>query len=1195
MKKIFLLFLFAILSIATSKAQLSDGAQAPDWVLVDLDGNTHHLQEYLDAGKTVYIDMFATWCGPCWNYHQTHALKNLYEQYGPNGTDEVMVFGIEADQSTPTNCIYDDACPSSQGDWTAGVPYPIIDLTATNGANMANDYNLNYYPTIYGICPNGQIWEVGQIQVSALVNFMNNCPQPPPLSLDFQVTDISCSLAPTGAISLNVQGGKTPYTYQWSNGATTQSLNNIPAGVYSAVVTDNKGDQINTGNITVDGPTSLISITSQTAEQSTCEQSNGSASITVQGGDPNYTYIWNNGATTPSISGVFAGTYTVQAIDGQGCNTSTTIEVYNIPSPTVQVSNNGQQLSCSNPTVTISSAGSSTGPEYSYSWTTSNGTILTDPLLTNITVGSPGLYVLTIFNTTLGCYNANFIQITGAAGLPVANAGSDDYLPCSGGETTLSGSASSTGNNFTYSWSTADGNIVSNPNGIEIDIDEPGTYILEVTNTTNGCVATDEVIVEVDNTVDVTSSVSQINCNGAANGSISFNETNYTYSWSTGATTSSITDLSVGSYQVTVTNNAGCTTTQSFTITQPTVLTSTFSGTDATDATSNDGTITANPAGGTGPYTYAWSSGQTTKTISGLSPGSYSVIITDSKGCVTEGSYGVNVQGCTLSATSSVSDATCYGNETGSVTLDLSNVTGTPTILWNTGATTATLTDVSAGSYSATIQDEAGCLTVVNVIISQPDEISLSSIVSNGPLCPQDNTGTITVEADGGEGTFTYAWSNGETGNAIEGVNAGIYSVIITDGSGCSTTKEINLKSQDTEKPSLKLKTTDINIEADGLAKVTFPKIDDGSSDNCTEYTVTMEPEQFDCASLGIQTVEVTMTDMSGNKTIKTVDVNVIDNTAPSWDNCPNANYLANSCTGLVDLDLSYNDNCTEVLFEQIKGQELDVEFPLGNTAQEYVIIDASGNSNTCSFTVHRDSELQLNTVQQNSSCNNLGNIEITTDGGSSPVTYEWEDGSTESTAKVQPGTYVIVVTDASGCAKETTITINGPYVYDVDNADVVVPEEGDNDGSVDITLNGVSDGLTFTWTKNGEAFATTEDISGLSMGVYVLNITDNNGCTFGPYTYNLTPSSVYDAAFTSRLSVYPNPTTDLLTVKYDGQENEMFVQVIDALGRRVAMNKLNLVGGKVQISTQSLSNGTYRLIIDNGSKVAVKQFVVIK
>ena len=1195
MKKRFLFLLFSIFALGSLKAQLPNGSQAPDWILTDLNGNTHHLQEYLDAGKTVYIDMFATWCGPCWNYHQTHTLKNLYEQYGPDGTDQVMVFGIESDISTPTNCLYDQNCPSSQGDWTAGVPYPIIDITATNGPNMPNNYALSYYPTIYGICPNGQITEVSQVGLATLVNFMNNCPQPPPLAMNYQVTDIHCSLSASGAINLSVFGGKSPYTYAWSTGATTQNLSNVPTGTYSCLITDSKGDQITTGNITVDGPTSLISIASQEAIQSTCEQSNGSVSVSATGGDPGYTYSWSNGASTPSINNLFAGTYSVNIVDAEGCSVSASLEVYNIPSPTVLISDNGQQLSCTNPSLVISSAGSSTGTEYTYSWTTSNGLIISDPLLTNITVGAPGLYVLTIYNTSLGCFNANFIQINGAVGLPIANAGSNEYLPCSGGEVSLSGSASSTGNNYTYLWTTTDGNILTDPTAVNIDVDQSGTYVLHVTNTTNGCVASDETVVEVDNNVNVTSSVSQIQCNGAANGSITINETNYNYTWSNGATTSSIEGLSVGSYQVTITNNAGCVSTQSFSITQPVVLTSTFSGTEATSANSNDGTITANPSGGTGPYTYVWSSGQTTKKITGLSPGSYSVIITDAHGCSTQGAYAINVQGCTLSAAPSVTNASCYGAQTGSVTLDLSNVTGTPSILWNTGATSATLEDVSAGSYSATIQDEAGCLTVVNVIISQPDEIALSAISSNGPQCPQDETGTIEITAEGGSGTFTYLWNNGSTESSIDGLSAGIYTVAITDGSGCSTSKEINLKSQDTEKPSLKLKTTEIAIEANGIALLDFPKIDDGSSDNCSDFTVTMVPSEFDCSSLGVQSVEVTLIDGSGNKTIKTVDVTVIDNTAPSWNNCPSGEFLANSCSGLVDLDLSYNDNCTEVLFEQIKGLALDVEFPLGNTSQEYVIIDASGNQNTCAFNVHRDLELQLNATHKNSSCNLLGSIEVTPDGGSNPISYEWENGYDGSKQDVQPGTYLIIVTDGSGCAKETSITIDGPYVYSVENSEVVTPQLGSNDGTIGIELNGPSDDLTFAWTKDGVAFASTEDISDLESGIYVLNISDANGCTFGPYTYDLTPSSVYDANFTSKLSVYPNPTADVLTVKYDGKESQMFVQIIDVLGRRVSMNNLNLVGGKVQISTQSLSNGTYRMIFDNGSKVAVKQFVVIK
>jgi thiol-disulfide isomerase/thioredoxin len=146
MKKFILLFLLSIATMSGIRAQLPDGAIAPDWTMTDLDGNVHHLQDYLDEGKTVFIDMFATWCGPCWNYHQTHALANLYDQYGPNGTNQVMVFGIESDLATPTNCIYDIDCPSSQGDWTIGVPYPMIDCTPTNGGNFPEQLSAKLLP-----------------------------------------------------------------------------------------------------------------------------------------------------------------------------------------------------------------------------------------------------------------------------------------------------------------------------------------------------------------------------------------------------------------------------------------------------------------------------------------------------------------------------------------------------------------------------------------------------------------------------------------------------------------------------------------------------------------------------------------------------------------------------------------------------------------------------------------------------------------------------------------------------------------------------------------------------------------------------------------------------------------------------------------------------------------------------------------
>jgi len=166
--KLFSRFIFfVILGIGRLSATLPDGSIAPDFTLTDINGQTHHLYDYIGAGKMVVLDFSATWCGNCWNYHNSGALENFYTTYGPAGTDQVRVLFIEIDLATSIDCLYDINCPSSQGNWVATSSYPIINLTS-NSTSIA--FGITGQPTIYSIGTGGYLLHDPMPSVATLEN-----------------------------------------------------------------------------------------------------------------------------------------------------------------------------------------------------------------------------------------------------------------------------------------------------------------------------------------------------------------------------------------------------------------------------------------------------------------------------------------------------------------------------------------------------------------------------------------------------------------------------------------------------------------------------------------------------------------------------------------------------------------------------------------------------------------------------------------------------------------------------------------------------------------------------------------------------------------------------------------------------------------------------------------------------------------
>ncbi|HXB41086.1 MAG TPA: gliding motility-associated C-terminal domain-containing protein, partial [Bacteroidia bacterium] len=580
---------------------------------------------------------------------------------------------------------------------------------------------------------------------------------------------ITCNGLSNGTASVNISGGTPNYTVTWSSGGSGTSVSGLPAGTYTATITD-ANNCVTTTTVSVVQPLP-ISITFTNNSPSACGASTGSVTANASGGTGVITYTWNTGASGQTLSNVPAGSYTVTATDANNCSHIASVNIVTVNGPTVTPVATAS-VNCNGASTGSASVNISGGtPSYTVSWsnggsgTTVNGlpagtytVIVTDAssCVSNgtITISQPPAVTVTVNSSPTGCL--------GSTGTATASA--------TGGTGVL-----------TYSWSNSQTGTTASGLG-------QGVYTVTVTDA-NSCITTHTVQVGVTNPpVVAIDSSHNVKCNGQTNGSAYVSSTGgtpgYTYTWSNAQTGTVATNLGQGTYTVIVTDAGGCKDTATITINQPQPLKDTIVNIQPENCNHQNGGASVSVTGGTAPFTIQWSSGQTTSTVSNFPAGTYTVLVTDSKGCTATNSVTItSVPGPTLTLVGQ-SDVTCNGLSNGTATVIATGGTPNYTYNWSNGSTGAAVGGLSSGGYVVTVSDAASCTYTLGLVINQPGAININTTTT--PVnCNGGHNGSATAAVSGGTSPYTVSWSNGQSGNVITNLSAGVYTVSVIDNHNC--------------------------------------------------------------------------------------------------------------------------------------------------------------------------------------------------------------------------------------------------------------------------------------------------------------------------------------------------------------------------------------------------------------------------
>ena len=809
-------------------------------------------------------------------------------------------------------------------------------------------------------------------------------------------------------------------------------------------------------------------------------ESDGVATVTATNGLTPYSYAWDNGETTASVSNLSGGMHTVTVTEAAGYNFTASVLVAE-PSLLVASTLLNNQVTCfglSDGSATLQPSGGTAS--YSYLWDTGATSASANDL-------TPGLHSATITDQN-GCNTITNITILEP--LPLALAAVEDAPVTCNGANDGTASASASGGTSGYSFAWDNGETTATASALT-----GGNHILSVADA-NGCVTTANITISEPQPLALTTiEDAPVSCIGLSNGiataTASGGASGYSFVWDNGETTATASALTGGNHTLSVADANGCITTTNITISEPQPLALTaVEDAPVSCNGSGDGTATATASGGTSGYSFAWDNGETTATASALTGGNHTLSVADANGCVT--TTNITISEPPPLALIAVEDTpvSCNGSSSGVATATASGGTSGYSFVWDNGETTATASALTEGNHTLSVTDVNGCVITTNITISEPQSLVLTAVEDAPVSCNGSSDGTASATASGGTSGYSFAWDNGETTTTASALAGGIHTLSVTDQNGCITTTNITISEpQPLVLTAIEDTPVTCNGSNDGAATA-------AANGGVSGYSFAWDNGETDATATGltggIHTVSVS--DMNGCTTTTTVTIDepqalvavLSEDTPISCSGQSDATASILGSNGLPPYTYLWNTGVTTASANNLSGGTYFVS-----------MTDSNGCITTASITIVEPAAIAVSSFENSSvtcfgASDGTGTVLINS-GGIVPYSYLWDTGETTSLATtLNAGVHTVTITDAEGCVVTSNLTTSEPNLLSANiTSSTPVSCDGYSDGTASLTLSGG----TFPYNSQWSNGATGISVSGLIAGIYWVTITDTNGC----------------------------------------------------------------------------------------------------